>query len=129
MRLVTFNILNGRRPEDDVVDTQVLSAAVRELAPDVLALQEVDRNQQRSGHADLTAVAAEAMGAPYHRFVAALAGSPGATWTAATGREQPEDAAYGIALLSRFEVTGWEVVRLPVLPVQVPMRFRGQVRP
>lgn len=129
MRLVTFNILNGRRPEDDVVDTQVLSAAVRELAPDVLALQEVDRNQQRSGHADLTAVAAEAMGAPYHRFVAALAGSPGATWTAATGREQPEDAAYGIALLSRFEVTGWEVVRLPVLPGQVPMRFRGQVRP
>ena len=116
MRLVSFNILNGRTLHDDTVDVRVLADAVRSLDPDVLALQEVDRNQQRSGRADLTAVAAEAMGAPHHRFVAALAGSPGATWTAATGREQPEDAAYGIALLSRFEVAGWEVVRLPVLP-------------
>lgn len=129
MRIATFNILNGRSPHDVDVDPGVLAAAVAELDPDVLALQEVDRNQQRSGHADLTAVAAEAMGAPYHRFVAALSGSPGATWTAATGSEQPEDAAYGIALLSRHEVTGWEVVRLPVLPTRVPVRFGGQWRP
>lgn len=129
MRIATFNILNGRNPRDVDVDPGVLAAAVRELDADVLALQEVDRNQQRSGHADLTAVAAEAMGAEHHRFVAALSGSPGATWTAATGREQPADAAYGIALLSRFEVTGWEVVRLPVLPTRVPVRFGGQRRP
>ena len=129
MRLVSFNILNGRTLHDHAVDTRVLADAVRALEPDVLALQEVDRNQHRSGRADLTAVAAEAMGAPHHRFVAALAGSPGATWTAATGREQPEDAAYGIALLSRYEVAGWEVVRLPVLPTRVPVRFPGQVRP
>ncbi|HWJ09116.1 MAG TPA: endonuclease/exonuclease/phosphatase family protein [Nocardioides sp.] len=129
MRLVSFNILNGRTLHDHDVDVRVLADAIRALDPDVLALQEVDRNQQRSGRADLTAVAAEAMGAPHHRFVAALAGSPGATWTAATGREQPEDAAYGIALLSRFEVTGWEVVRLPVLPSRVPVRFSGQLLP
>ncbi|MEV5002960.1 endonuclease/exonuclease/phosphatase family protein [Nocardioides sp. LML1-1-1.1] len=129
MRIATFNILNGRSPRDVDVDPAVLAAAVRELDADVLALQEVDRNQQRSGHADLTAVAAEAMGAEHHRFVAALSGSPGATWTAATGSEQPEDAAYGIALVSRCEVTGWEVVRLPVLPTRVPVRFGGQWRP
>ena len=129
MRIATFNILNGRNPRDVDVDVEVLAAAVADLDADVLALQEVDRNQQRSGHADLTAVAAEAMGAPYHRFVAALSGSPGATWTAATGREQPEDAAYGIALLSRYDVLGWEVVRLPVLRTRVPVRFGGQRRP
>lgn len=129
MRLVSFNILNGRTLHDHDVDVRVLADAVRELEPDVLALQEVDRNQHRSGRADLTAVAADAMGAANHRFVAALAGSPGATWTAATGQEQPEDAAYGIALLSRFEVTGWEVVRLPVLPVRVPVRFPDQLLP
>lgn len=129
VRLVSFNILNGRSLHDHDVDVRVLADAVRALDPDVLALQEVDRNQQRSGRSDLTAVAAEAMGAAHHRFVAALAGSPGATWTAATGREQPEDAAYGIALLSRCEVTGWEVVRLPVLPSRVPMKFPGQVLP
>lgn len=129
MRVVTFNILNGRTLHDETVDVGVLADAISDLSPDVLALQEVDRNQQRSGLADLTAVAAEAMGASEHRFVAALAGSPGATWTAATGDEQPEDAAYGIALLSRAPVLGWEVVRLPVLRTAVPMRFPGQLRP
>lgn len=129
MRLVTFNILHGRSLDDHDVDTAVLSAAIKELDPDVLALQEVDRNQHRSGRADLTAIAAEAMGADEHRFVAALAGSPGATWTAATGEEQPDDAAYGIALLSRMPVFGWEVVRLPALRTKVPIRFPGQVLP
>lgn len=129
MRVVSFNILNGRTMHDHAVDVSVLADAVRDLAPDVLALQEVDRNQHRSGNADLTAVACEAMGADHHRFVAALSGSPGATWTAATGDEQPDDAAYGIALVSRLPVTGWEVVRLPALRTPVPMRFPGRVRP
>jgi endonuclease/exonuclease/phosphatase family metal-dependent hydrolase len=124
MRLATFNILHGRHPADDHVDPGLLAAAVRELDADVLALQEVDRNQARSAHADLTAVAAEAMSAVDHRFVAALHGSP-ATWTASTGDEQPDAAAYGIALLSRYPVRAWQVVRLAPLPVPVPMLFRG----
>src|SRR3954462_3448677 len=123
VRLATFNILNGRCPTDDHVDPDLLRAAVRELDADVLALQEVDRNQPRSEHADLTAIAAQAMGAEEHRFVAALAGSPGATWTAATGEEQPDAAGYGIALLSRYPVSAWQTVRLPGLPVPRPWRF------
>ena len=129
MRLVTFNILNGRAPGAERVDPDALAAAVRALDPDVLALQEVDRNQERSAHADLTAVAAEAMGAEEHRFVAALAGSPGATWTAATGDEQPDSAAYGVALLSRRPVSSWEVVRLPGVPVRAPWRFHDRRLP
>ncbi|TNM45110.1 endonuclease [Nocardioides albidus] len=129
MRIVTFNILGGRTLHDDEVDVSVLQDAIRDLDPDVLALQEVDHLLHRSGNADLTSLAAEAMGATDHRFVAALAGSPGATWTAATGEEQPGDAAYGIALLSRLPVTGWQVVRLPALTTRVPMRFSGEVLP
>ncbi|WP_182526315.1 endonuclease/exonuclease/phosphatase family protein [Nocardioides dongkuii] len=125
MRLVTFNILNGRSPDDDQVDLSAFQDAIASLDADVLALQEVDRNQPRSQHADLTAAAAEAMGAADHRFVAALNGSPGATWVAATGEEQPDAAAYGIALLSRHPVTSWEIVRLPALRTRVPMWFRG----
>lgn len=67
------------------------------------------------------------MGAVDHRFVAALAGTPGGTWLAATGEEQPGTAAYGIALLSRYPVQWGEVVRLPALPIRVPI-LAGQRR-
>jgi endonuclease/exonuclease/phosphatase family metal-dependent hydrolase len=126
MRLVTFNILHGRSLADDRVDPQRLADAVRDLRPDVLALQEVDRFQPRSAHSDLTAVAAEAMGAVDHRFVAALSGSPGTTWTAATGAEQPDTAGYGVALLSRCPAISWQVVRLPTLRVPAPWRFHDR---
>jgi endonuclease/exonuclease/phosphatase family metal-dependent hydrolase len=102
MRVATFNILHGRSVHDGNVDLERLRASVKQLDADVLALQEVDLDQHRSARADLTAVAAEAMHAVSHRFVAAIAGTPGATWMAATGREQPGTAAFGIALLSRF---------------------------
>ncbi len=100
MRIATFNILNGRAPADDTVDPERFAAAVASLDADVLGLQEVDLAQPRSGHVDLTALAAEAMGAVEHRFVAALAGTPD-SWSAATGDEPTGTPSYGIALLSR----------------------------
>lgn len=128
MRVATFNILHGRSVHDGDVDLDRLGAAIRELDADIVALQEVDLDQPRSGKADLTAVAAEAMRAVSHRFVAAIAGTPGATWMAATGREQPGTAAYGIALLSRFPAETWQVVRLPRIPVRFPMYLPGPNR-
>ncbi|KRD07962.1 endonuclease [Mycobacterium sp. Root265] len=124
MRFATFNILHGRTVGDGVHPDR-LAECVRQLDPDILALQEVDLEQQRSGRSDLTAVAAEAMGAESHRFVAAISGTPGATWMAATGEEQPGTAAYGIALLSRFPATSWQVVRLPRIPMRFPMYLPG----
>jgi endonuclease/exonuclease/phosphatase family metal-dependent hydrolase len=129
VRIGTFNILHGRSLEDDRVDVERLASAVKSLDVDVLGLQEVDRDQPRSMGADLTAVAAEAMGAPEHQFVAALAGTPGGTWMAATGDEQPGSATYGIALLSRYPVVSWRVVRLPSLRTRVPMWFKGSRTP
>jgi len=129
VRIATFNILSGRSPVDDRVDEERFRTAIRRLDADLLGLQEVDRNQPRSQHADLTAIAAEAMDAPHHLFVAALSGTPGATWSAATGEEQPDSAAYGIAFLSRYAVLGWQVVRLPGAPVPVPHRFHGRRLP
>ena len=128
MRMATFNILHGRSVHDGNVELDRLVASVRELDADVLALQEVDLDQPRSGKVDLTAVAAEAMGAVAHRFVAAISGTPGATWMAATGSEQPGTAAYGVALLSRFPVQSWQVVRLPRIPARFPMYLPGPNR-
>jgi endonuclease/exonuclease/phosphatase family metal-dependent hydrolase len=128
MRVATFNILHGRSLHDDQVDLDRFAAAIASLDADVLALQEVDRNQARSAGADLTALAADAMGAREHLFVAALHGSPG-VWMAADGDLAPDAAAYGVALLSRHPVSAWESVRLAPVPVRVPMRFDGRRRP
>lgn len=125
MRVATFNILHGRDLRRDVVDVDAFADCVREIDADVLALQEVDCDQPRSGMADLTAVAGKAMGAVSQRFVAAISGTPGATWMAATGATQPGTAAYGIALLSRFPAAWWQVVRLPRIPARFPMYLPG----
>ncbi|WP_028047950.1 endonuclease/exonuclease/phosphatase family protein [Cellulomonas sp. URHE0023] len=124
MRIATFNILHGRSLADGEVDLDRFARAVRDLDVDVLALQEVDRDQPRSHGADLTTVAAEAMGAPEHRFAAVLHGEPG-VWTAASGDRQPSSAAYGIALLSRFPVRSWHVLDLPLRRRRASVRWPG----
>ncbi len=124
MRLVTFNLWSGRSPtrrtgplagrRRQPVDLDLLRSAIVELDPDLLALQEVDRAQSRSQHADLAAVAAEAMGAREHRFVPTLAGTPGAMWALSTPAHRPA-GEYGIALLSRYPVQRWQEIALPAL--------------
>ena len=121
MRLVTFNILHGRSLRDGMVDQARFAAAVKQLNPDILALQEVDRAQPRSGYADLTAVAADAMGAVEQRFVPALAGTPGAAWGPASDHDNPRATGYGVSLLSRYPALSWRVVRLPRIPVRFPL--------
>ncbi|MBO0844205.1 MAG: endonuclease/exonuclease/phosphatase family protein [Nocardioides sp.] len=127
MRLATWNILSGRAVGADAVDVAAFREAVRSLDPDVLALQEVDRSQPRSQRLDLAAIAAQAMGAVDHRFVPALIGPRGA-WHAATGFEEAEVPAYGVALLSRLPVSSWEAIRLPGAPLPVPHRSGGRRR-
>ena len=119
MRVATFNILNGRTPQESSVDPARYADAIASLDADVLALQEVDRNQPRSGGADLTAIAADAMGAVDHRFEPVLQGLPG-DWVPATRDERPGGPAYGIALLSRYPVLRWQALRLPRLKARSP---------
>ncbi|WP_448072843.1 endonuclease/exonuclease/phosphatase family protein [Georgenia yuyongxinii] len=128
MRIATFNILHGRSLVDGRVDLDRFTDAVRRLDADILALQEVDRDQPRSHGADLTMMAAAAMGSPEHRFVATMHGTPD-LWTAATGEEQPEASTYGIALLSRYPVDHWKVLTLPAPQQRVPVLFPDRRRP
>jgi endonuclease/exonuclease/phosphatase family metal-dependent hydrolase len=120
VRVASFNILHGRSTVDGAVDPDRLRDAVKAIDADVLGLQEVDRAQPRSHRLDLTAIAAEAMGAVEARFVPALIGTPGQGWRAARGGDDPAAPAYGIALLSRLPVTSWATVRLPPLPIRRP---------
>ncbi|MBO0608208.1 endonuclease/exonuclease/phosphatase family protein [Myceligenerans salitolerans] len=113
MRLVTFNLRHGLG-RDDRVDRRLLADAVRGLEPDILALQEVDRFQPRSGFADQARICAEAMGAVEYRYVPTVAGwmsVPGLRWRA---RGEERSPAYGIALASRLPVRAWRRWRLPM---------------
>ncbi len=135
LRVATFNICSGRDPATGAVDPEKLRGAVQELDADLLALQEVDRHQPRSGDRDQAADAADAMGCePQNwRFAAALRGTPGERWEpieagdltvdgAAGGASRP---AYGIALLSKLPVREWNEIRLAAPPAPVRPNARN----
>jgi endonuclease/exonuclease/phosphatase family metal-dependent hydrolase len=126
VRLVTFNLLHGRSPEDGLVDADRLTAAVTTLDADILALQEVDRDQSRSNHLDLTAVAARALHAPSHQFAAAVVGTPGRHFRPLTHDDDGHgEPCYGIGLVSRYPARSWRVTRLRPAPVRSPVHIRG----
>ncbi len=104
-----------------------LVAACASLDADVLALQEIDRNQHRSGGVDQTAAVADGMGAAAWRFEPALVGEPGATWRAAADEDDPSstEPGYGVGLVSRLPVTSWYVVRLRAAKVRAPVAVPG----
>lgn len=121
VRLGTWNVLHGAATATGPVELPLFADAVGALDLDVLGLQEVDRGQPRSGEADLTKAAAEAMGATEYRFAPTLHGVPGAWGPAPEDGEPGDTPAYGVALLSRHPVTAWRVVPLPRLPRDVPL--------
>ena len=131
MRLASFNLLHGRSLRDGLVDGPRLTQAAVDLDADVVGLQEVDRDQERSDGLDLTALVADGMGAREHRFAPALVGTPGGRWRAAHDGDHPggTEAHYGVGLASRYPVTLWRTVRLPAAPVRSPVLIPGTSRP
>jgi endonuclease/exonuclease/phosphatase family metal-dependent hydrolase len=126
VRLASFNVMHGRSLADGQVSTERLVAACVSLDADVLALQEIDRHQARSGDVDQTAAVAEGMGAAAWRFEPALIGEPGATWRAAADADQAgAEAGYGVGLVSRLPVRAWHVIRLRAAKVRAPVAVPG----
>lgn len=137
MRLASFNVMHGASLTGERFDPDLFRSAVAGLGADVLALQEVDRDQPRSDGLDLTAEAAKAMGARDGdwRFVPTLLGTPGEHWQAideapsgAAGMETAGGPAYGIGLVSLYPVTRWQTFRLPAAPLPAPVVVGGWPR-
>jgi endonuclease/exonuclease/phosphatase family metal-dependent hydrolase len=127
VRLATFNLMHGRSLHDGRVDADRVRAAVAATDADVLGLQEVDRDQPRSGGLDLTALSAEALGVTdHHRFTAAIVGTPGEAYRPALDDEDGMGTPqYGVALVSRWPVRSWQATRLPGARVRSPVYVPG----
>lgn len=126
MRIATFNIMSGRSAADGRLVPERLAAAIAALDADVVALQEVDRNQPRSAHRDLAAEAAAAMNAVDYRYQPTVVGTPGHDWRPVTEAPLPDGApTYGIALLTRLPISQWSTSTLRAAPVYGPVVVPG----
>lgn len=162
IRLLSFNLQHGR-PGDgarldpatapladlDIADAgaarEVLAALadqIRDIDPDVIALQEVDLGQRRSGRLDQTAVLADLLGWDGRRFAATYAGPVVGLRrrprrSALTGRADDVlgplrallgagPAGFGNALLTRLPVRAWRVARLGRGPAVLTRRSGGR---
>jgi endonuclease/exonuclease/phosphatase family metal-dependent hydrolase len=121
LRLGSFNLLSGRSLVDGSIERARLVEAIGLLDVELLAVQEVDRFQARSGGIDQAAVAASALGAVASRFVATVNGTPGET-----GWVPSDPSQYGVALISRLPVAEWHVLQLEPargrFPIPIPSR-------
>ena len=115
LTVATWNIYGGRTWEGARVDLELTLATLRRLDADLIAVQEVDRDQARSHGADQARLLGEALGMEW-RYAPALLGTPGNPegWRApAPGADDPGGTAYGIALLSRLPLEEVETFLLP----------------
>lgn len=162
IRLLSLNLQHGRPGNGarldpatapladlDIADAgaarEVLAALadqIRDIDPDVIALQEVDLGQRRSGRLDQTAVLADLLGWTGHRFAATYAGPVVGLRrrprrSALTGRADDvlgplrallgaRPAGFGNALLTRLPVRAWRVARLGRGPAVLTRRGGGR---
>ena len=122
MKIVSWNILAGfpTREGGNLVDS------INQFSADVIALQEVDHLQKRSGNIKTTQLVSENCGYPHWGFAPTLYGTPGSKWREAehfsTSRSPIElPTSYGISLLSRIPVISWHVLRLNRSPIGLPL--------
>jgi endonuclease/exonuclease/phosphatase family metal-dependent hydrolase len=99
LRVMTYNIHHGEGT-DGRIDLERIAKVIRDAKPDLVALQEVDKNVKRSGEVDQTSELAR-LTQMHGRF----------------GKQIPyEGGDYGQAVLSRFAVSELTVHWLPGEP-------------
>lgn len=96
LRVVSYNIRHGRGMDGEV-NLERTAAVLRELTPDVVALQEVDNQVTRSGGTDQAAVLGGLLGME-HAFGSFM---------------DYQGGQYGMAILSRHPIVRVDPVTLP----------------
>jgi len=142
MRITSWNFLHGQplkppvadpsRLERDEVAEQRYAGAVQTLESDLIALQEVDFNLERSGIENQSSAVARIMGAAHWGFAPAISGTPGVKWRKLKSDEQlvftnsnigqvKELGSYGIAIISKVPVKSWLRLELGRSVIGMPL--------
>jgi endonuclease/exonuclease/phosphatase family metal-dependent hydrolase len=133
MRITSWNLLHGLPipPDEDADPQALLSAALSQLATDVIGLQEVDYFLERSGNHNQTGNVASIVGAKDWAFAPSLMGSPDEEWRnptesddkLITNKSEKAPPSYGIGMASKIPVQSWHRLELKGSPVGVLMAF------
>lgn len=102
-------------PKRQEIATKVLEETLeilREIDPDILLLQEVDKGQRRSGYLPQGKFLAQGLGLKYWRLGAAYSGAFIGIHRRPLHSTIPNTSGYGLALASRFPVKSWHYKRL-----------------
>jgi endonuclease/exonuclease/phosphatase family metal-dependent hydrolase len=111
-RMATWNLRHGRGPGPGRIDLGAAAAMIAALDCDVVAIQEVDRGQPRSGRADQIAELALRLGWQ-GLFAPSVLGRPRDTASAPEEVADDGGQAYGIGLLSRHPLRESARIVLP----------------
>jgi endonuclease/exonuclease/phosphatase family metal-dependent hydrolase len=127
LRLTSWNLLNGRSLVDGSATEETLhrglSRFLEEFKPDLLAIQEVDNLQPRSGEVNQSHLIATMMESDHWHYQPTLFGTPGGEWSTT---EQEQSPTYGIGLISRIEVRRFHIKDLGTATFGAPLAIPTQ---
>lgn len=127
LRVLTSNIQSGLSATGERTDAAQLAHAYADVQADVVALQEVDRDQSRSDHLDQLQVIAGALDLPHARYGAALGGDVRVARQAPSSVGAHHGPAYGVGLASRYPIIAWFAQPLPRVTTRLPQWRGGRV--
>lgn len=100
LRIITYNIHHANPPsKPGLIDLEAIAAVINQNKPDLVALQEVDVNNRRSGKNLNEAAALGSLTGMHHHFVKAI---------------DYEGGAYGVAILSKWPIQQKDSLILPM---------------
>ena len=136
--VTSWNLLHGMAipPQSTITLSDAIEKLHIDSQSDVIALQEVDVQQKRSGHGNQVAEIAAAMGARHWAFAPAMYGTPGEKWHGIKDAmvfdqdsSVPNEAMYGIGIVSKIPVKRWHRINLGKAPLGMPLLVAGEKRP
>ena len=133
MKVVTWNLLHATAILG-ADQGSTLSEQAKLIQADIIGLQEVDRNQSRSGNTHQLHEVAQALDLPYWVYAPTVLGTPGEDWNAAHDHhihtnehslEHPSKSHYGNALASKYPLSDIEILRFAAAPLSLPLLVPG----